>query len=150
MFKKTYEYTDYNGTKKTEDFWFNLNQAELAELALTPSGGLDHMLSEIVSAADTATIIATFKKIILMAYGKRTPDGRFTKKAPDGHRLADDFEESAVFPMMFMEISFDTDKAIEFINGCVPQDLKADVSKATSEMKEKLDNLEPNEIPPIK
>lgn len=147
MFKKTIEYTDYNGVKKTEDFWFNLNQAELTELALGPTGGLDNLLKEVISTADTQVVINTFKKIILMAYGKRTPDGRFTKRAPDGHRLADDFAETAVFPQLFMEISFDSDKAIEFINGCVPSELKDNVSKATSEVNEQLKNLEPNEMP---
>lgn len=149
MFKKTIEYTDYNGIKKTEDFWFNLNQAELTELALSPSGGLDTMLREVISSADTATIIKTFKKIILMAYGKRTPDGRFTKRAEDGHKLADDFEESIVFPKLFMEISFDSDKAVEFINGCVPQDLKEQVSQATTEASNQLKDLAPNEMPTI-
>lgn len=149
MFKKTIEYTDYNGIKKTEDFWFNLNQAELTELALGPVGGLDNMLKEVISSADTATIIETFKKIILMAYGKRTPDGRFTKRAEDGHKLADDFAETAVFPTMFMEISFDSEKAAEFINGCVPQELKANVSKATNEASAQLNNLAPNEMPRI-
>lgn len=149
MFKKTIEYTDYNGVKKTEDFWFNLNQAELTELALSPSGGLDTMISEVISSADTETIIKTFKKIILMAYGKRTPDGRFTKRGSDGHRLADDFEESVVFPQLFMEISFDAEKAAEFINGCVPPDLKDNIRQATDEASDKIKNLAPNELPKI-
>lgn len=149
MFKKTIEYTDYNGIKKTEDFWFNLNQAELTELALSPVGGLDNMLKEVISSADTATIIDIFKKIILMAYGKRTADGRFTKRAEDGHRLADDFAETAVFPQLFMEVSFDSDKAAEFINGCVPPELKDNVSKATNDVNNQLKTLAPNEMPKI-
>lgn len=149
MFKKTIEYTDYNGVKKTEDFWFNLNQTELTELALSPSGGLDTMLKEVISSADTETILKTFKKIILMAYGKKTPDGRFTKRTDDGRKLADNFEESVVFPKIFMEVSFDADKAIEFINGCVPPELKDNVIKATTETKAQLENLAPNELPTI-
>lgn len=147
MFKKTIEYTDYNGVKKTEDFWFNLNQTELTELALSPAGGLDTMLKEVISSADTETILKTFKKIILMAYGKKTPDGRFTKRTDDGRKLADDFEESVVFPKIFMEISFDSDKAVEFINGCVPQELKDEIGKATNEANDKIKNLAPNELP---
>lgn len=149
MFKKTIEYTDYNGIKKTEDFWFNLNQAELTELALSPVGGLDNMLKEVISSADTATIIEIFKKIILMAYGKRTPDGRFTKRAEDGHKLAEDFAETAVFPQLFMEVSFDSDKAAEFINGCVPPELKDNVAKATNDANDQIKNLAPNEMPKI-
>ena len=33
MLKKTITYTDYNGVKKTEDFYFNLTNAEIAEVA---------------------------------------------------------------------------------------------------------------------
>jgi hypothetical protein len=32
MLKKTITYTDYNGNKLTEDFYFNLSRAEIAEM----------------------------------------------------------------------------------------------------------------------
>ena len=40
MLKKTITYTDYNGNSRTEDFSFNLNEAELAEMVVSVDGGL--------------------------------------------------------------------------------------------------------------
>ena len=40
MLKKTITYTDYDGRERTEDFYFNLNKAELTEMELSVKGGL--------------------------------------------------------------------------------------------------------------
>ena len=39
MLKKTIPYEDYNGTKREEDFYFNLTETELAEMQLEVTGG---------------------------------------------------------------------------------------------------------------
>ena len=39
MLKKTVTYTDYNGTERTEDFYFNLSKAEVIEMETTTAGG---------------------------------------------------------------------------------------------------------------
>lgn len=39
MLKKTIAYTDYNGTTRKEDFYFNLTQAEVTELEVSVEGG---------------------------------------------------------------------------------------------------------------
>ena len=76
MLKKTITYKDYNGVERTEDFYFNLSKAEAMEMELSITGGLTEMIRKIVAAQDTPTIIATFKQIILKAYGEKSPDGR--------------------------------------------------------------------------
>lgn len=48
MIKETVEYVDYNGTTRKEDFWFNLNEAELTEAALSVDGGLDVKIRKII------------------------------------------------------------------------------------------------------
>ena len=40
MLKKTITYPDYNGGSRTEDFYFNLTQAEVTEMELSVDGGL--------------------------------------------------------------------------------------------------------------
>ena len=35
MLKKTITYTDYNGSERTEDFYFNLSKAEIMEMELS-------------------------------------------------------------------------------------------------------------------
>ena len=40
MLKKTINYTDYNGNERTEDFYFNLTEAEILEMEMSKTGGL--------------------------------------------------------------------------------------------------------------
>lgn len=121
MLKKTIEYTDYNGVERKEDFYFNLSKAEVMEMEMSTVGGLAEMIQRIVAAQDAPAIIKIFKDLILKAYGVKGPDGKqFLKVDKDGHRLADDFEQTEAYSVLFMELATDADKAAEFINGIVP------------------------------
>ena len=64
MLKKTITFEDYNGVKRTEDFYFNLSKAEVVEMEMSTSGGLAEMIQNIVKAEDSAAIIKIFKDII--------------------------------------------------------------------------------------
>lgn len=142
MFSITKTYKDYNDIEKTETFWFNLNQRELSKLALGPSGGLESVISEIVSTNDTGRAMELLEEIVLSAYGKKMPDGRFAKTDDDGHRYADHFKQMVVFDDLFMELFLDTDKLIAFINGVVPANLKQNVEAATAEAKGRIGALQ--------
>lgn len=117
MIKKTITYTDYNDNERTEDFYFNLNQAEVMELELSTSGGLANMITNIVNAQDAPAIIKIFKELILKAYGKKSPDGRRFEKS---EALSNEFSQTEAYSKLFMELATDADKAAEFVNGIVP------------------------------
>lgn len=142
MFSITKTYEDYNGIEKTETFWFNLSQRELSKLALGPSGGLDSVLAEIISTNDTGRAMELLEEIVLSAYGKKMPDGRFAKTDDDGHRYADHFKQMVVFDDLFMELFLNTDKLIAFINGVVPANLKKTTEDATEKAKERIAALQ--------
>lgn len=128
MFSITKEYTDYNGVEKKETFWFNLNKAELARLALGPSGGLESVIEEITRTTDTGRILDLIKEILLMSYGRKTPDGRFAKTDENGHSYAREFEQTAAFDDIYMGLFTDADSLVAFVNGVVPEQLKENVS----------------------
>lgn len=122
MLKKTVTYEDYNGTERTEDFYFNLNKAEITEMELGTTGGLSEMIKKVVATQDAPAIIKIFKDLVLKAYGEKSADGRrFIKIAPDGHRLADDFAQTEAYSQIFMELAFDADAAAKFVNGITPK-----------------------------
>ena len=128
MLKKTITYTDYNGNSRTEDFYFNLNEAELAEMVVSVDGGLTAMIQRIVAAQDGKQIIATFKDIVLRAYGEKSPDGkRFIKN----QELRDAFAQTEAYSDLFMELATDAEAAARFINGIVPQGKKAPTSSGS-------------------
>ena len=64
MLKKTIPYEDYNGTKREEDFYFNLTETELAEMQLEVTGGLDTMLQAIIKAQDIPTIFQYLLRLL--------------------------------------------------------------------------------------
>lgn len=126
MLKKTITYTDYNGNERKEDFYFNLNKAEIAEMELEVKGGMSAMLQEITAAQDTPSLIKVFKNLILKSYGKKSPDGiRFIKS----QELRDEFEQSEAYSELFMELATNADAASEFVNGIIPQSVAVEAKK---------------------
>lgn len=119
MLKKTMTYTDYNGTERTEDFYFNLSKAELMEMELSVNGGLAEMLQNIVNSQDSPAIVKTFKEIILKAYGRKTPDGRGFEKSEELSRA---FSQTEAYSDLFMLLATNAEEAAKFVNGIVPQD----------------------------
>lgn len=120
MLKKRIKYVDYDGNQREEDFYFNLSKAEITELELTTEGGLEQLIEKIVDAKDTKQIIKFFKKIILMSYGEKSPDGkRFIKK----DELTEAFTQTEAYSELFMELASDENAASNFINGIIPRDL---------------------------
>ena len=99
MIKETITYEDYNGEKQTEDFYFNLNKAELTELNFSTEGGLETRIRRIMNERDNKAIMAMFKEIILKAYGKKSDDGkRFIKS----QELRDEFEQTEAYSVLLM------------------------------------------------
>lgn len=130
MIKKTMTYTDYDGVQRTEDFYFNLTKAEVAEMQMSTVGGLDKMINQIISEQDGKRIIELFKDLVLRSYGRKSPDGRrFIKN----QELRDDFAQTEAYSDLFMELATDADAASAFVNGIVPNmdDLAAKVSAKT-------------------
>lgn len=126
MLKKTIKYTNFNDEEVEEDFFFHLSKAELVELEMSHEGGLSEALKKIVAAADAKSIIAEFKNIILSAYGQKSEDGRrFIKN----QQLRDEFESTEAYSTLFMELVTNTEAAIEFINGIIPQGMAEEAAK---------------------
>lgn len=124
MIKKTVTYTDYNGVERTENFYFNLSEAEVMEMEMSTEGGMADSIQKVVDAKDAPAIIRVFKDLVLKAYGVKSDDGRrFMKTKADGTRYADDFKETEAYSQIFMELATDADAAAKFVNGIVPAKL---------------------------
>ena len=127
MLKKTISYVDYDGNDREEDFYFNLSKAELTELQLSTSGGLQKMIENIIKTKDIPRIIEIFKKIIIASYGIKSPDGRRFIKSQE---ITDEFVQTEAYSILFMELSTDADAAANFIAGVIPADLKKEFEAA--------------------
>lgn len=125
MLKKTITYIDYNGTERTEDFYFHLSKAELMEMEMSTSGGYGEMVQNIIQAQDAPAIIKVFKEMINKSYGEKSPDGkRFMKVNDAGVPLYVAFSQTEAYSQLFMELATDTEAAAAFVNGIIPNDLE--------------------------
>ena len=115
-------YTDYNGEKRTEDFYFNMSRAEVTEMELSINGGLSAMIQRVTEEKDVPTIISIFKDLVLRSYGKKSPDGRRFIKSKE---LSEEFSQTEAYSDLFMELATDSAKAAAFVNGIMPQESQA-------------------------
>lgn len=135
MLKKTISYVDYNGNERTEDFYFNLTKAEIAEMELSTVGGLTQMLRGMIAAQDMPAIVKFVKDLVLKSYGKKSPDGKRFIKSPE---LSEEFMQTEAYSQLFMELSTNADETSAFVTGILPEDIRA---QAEAEMKKEQANL---------
>lgn len=117
MIKETITYTDYNGVERTEDHYFNLDEAEVMEMEMSTAGGLAEQITAIVNAKDAPSIIKIFKELILKAYGIKSPDGKRFMKSEE---ISTAFSQTGAYSKLFMKLAMDADAASKFVNGIVP------------------------------
>jgi hypothetical protein len=129
MLKQTITYKDFNGEEQTEDFYFNLTQAEATATELSGEGNSfsDHM-NRVIKAANGREIIKGMQEIIKLSYGIRTANGAKFDKSPE---ILRDFTSSNAYSVLFMKLATDAGFAAEFANGIMPEDL--DLSGVTPE-----------------
>lgn len=120
MLKKTVTYVDYNGVERTEDFYFNLSKAEVAEMEMSVNGGFSKMLEEIVKSNDNVRILELFKEMVLKAYGEKSADGKRFIKSKE---LSEAFSQTEAYSEIFMELALDEKAAAAFVNGIMPANL---------------------------
>lgn len=116
MHKETIKYTDFDGVEITEDFYFNLTEAEVLEKELGITGGYTERLKKIVAAKDAPTIIAEFKSLILDSYGVK--EGKRFRKSKE---LAEEFSQTNAYSTLFMKLAFDDEAGAKFVNGIMPK-----------------------------
>lgn len=129
MLKKKITYTDYNGVERTENFYFNLSQAEVMEMEMSTTGGFSDMVQRIVETQDVPSIIKIFKELILKAYGEKSPDGKRFVKSKE---LSTAFSQTEAYSKLFMELGTNAEKAAEFVNGIIPAGTAESVNQSNT------------------
>ena len=130
MLKKTITYTDYNGVQHTDDFYFNLTKAELADMQMSEREGFDQKLKNIIEAKDNKSIYETFKYFIHKSYGEKSVDGkRFMKTDPvTGAPLYIAFMETEAYSELVFELIQSDETMAAFINGIMPKEISEQIA----------------------
>ena len=120
MLKKTIKYTDYDGNEREEDFYLNLNKAEVTEMELSKQGGLSEYIKRIVAAQDAPSLIELFKEIICKSYGEKSLDGKRFVKSKE---LTEEFTQTEAYAELFVELASNAEEATKFVNGIMPKNM---------------------------
>lgn len=126
MLKRDITYEDYNGNPATDTFYFNISKPELIELEVEYEQGFTTMIQAIIESNDHKILIKTFKKIVLLAYGQKSVDGkRFIKS----DQLREEFSQTAAYSELFIELATQDNKASTFLLGVLPKDMTGELEK---------------------
>ena len=71
MITETLTYVDFGGTERTEDFYFNLTEAEVLNLSLSKEGGMEAYIKKIVNAKSQLELVKLFQDVLRISYGKK-------------------------------------------------------------------------------
>ena len=117
MLKERITFTDYNGVERTEDFYFNLTEAETMEMATLKDGGMVEYCQRIIDSTNPTDLITIFKDLILKSYGEKSLDGRRFVKSKE---ISDAFSQTEAYSKLFMKLATDATAAAAFVNGVIP------------------------------
>lgn len=137
MFKKTIEYSDWDGNVHVETFYFNMTKVELME-NLTLQETLEKLVEDIsgdereLKPAEIQRILDAVRTIMKLSYGVRSEDGKRFIKSDD---VWEEFTQTAAYDAILMELFTTDDGAMSFIRGIIPPDLMNQVNAETEEPK---------------
>ena len=135
MLKKVIQYNDFNDKERNEEFYFNLTKAEIMEMEFGKSGGFENYIKRIINSENTVEIIKVFKQLILRSYGEKSDDGKRFIKSKE---IADAFSQTEAYSNLFMELSTNTQEAINFINGIIPKEIAEKIPEEVEKNPEKI------------
>lgn len=119
MVKQIIEFTDYNGVKRTEEWHFHLNKAEIIELEVSIDGGFTEAIKKMQETEDAREILKTFKEVVRKAVGKKSEDGRTFVKNDE---IINEFFQSEAFSEFLVDMLKHPDKCAAFMNDLAPKE----------------------------
>lgn len=122
MLKMPITFDDLDGNPVTQDFYFNLTKAELAEMFLSEGVGFEDHLRQIIEAQEGREIIRVFKEIISLSVGIRSEDNLRFEKSKE---ISANFMQTDAYNVLFMSIITDSKAMADFVNGTMPKDFNS-------------------------
>ena len=125
MLTKAITYTNYNGEKRTKNFYFNLTATELAKMEIVEKAGLEETIKQMINEDDRAKILELFDSIVLGSVGEKSADGETFVK---NDKIREDFKNHPAYDVLFMEL-LNSDAMADFISKVIPQNISAEMKK---------------------
>lgn len=119
MVKQIIEFTDYNGIKRTEEWHFHLNKAEMIEMEVSFDGGFSEAIKKMQKTENALEILKTFKEVVRKAVGRKSEDGMTFIKNDE---IVNRFFQSEAFSEFLMDMLKHPDKCAAFMKSLAPKD----------------------------
>lgn len=126
MIAKTVTYTDFMGTERTEELFFNLTQTELVGMSMDlPDGLVESVTGEggevdpnvagmkILEALGGKGVFEFIQTLLKKSYGRIAEDGRRFEKS---EKLSEEFSQTMAYDTIVMELMSDEAAAADFVN----------------------------------
>lgn len=127
MYCKKISYIDYNDIPHTEEFYFNLNRAEILNMLVTDSDAtLDQVFDYFRQTRNGKALLNMVEDLVKSSYGVKSPDGKRFIKSPE---ITEAFVQSEAYSELLFELLNDSDATAKFFIGIIPKNLQADVEK---------------------
>ncbi len=145
MLKETLTYTDFNGTKRTEDFFFHITEKEALTINAKFGGDLETYVTNLSVDQDPERMIEFIDFMLLTSYGRKSADGRRFEKS---EQIKMEFEQSVAYSDLFMKFLQNPEFAANFGAGLV-EGSRGDRSdqKPEDENAVKVIDMHPSETP---
>lgn len=131
MYAKKIKYKDFDDNEREDTFLFHLKKSEVMEWMMQEGDyTLDKVILKIIQKKNGKELMASFKDLILRSYGEKSVDGKRFIKTP---QMREEFEQTEAYSVLFMELISDSEKALEFFNGILPEDMVKEMAKALEE-----------------
>lgn len=114
MIAKTIKYVDFDGEERSETAYFNINDAELAELEIEVDGGFSNLMKEVTEKKESALYYKIFKILVSKAYGVKSEDGRRLIKSAE---QSAEFLQTNAYSELFYEVISSEESATAFFKG---------------------------------
>lgn len=125
MLTKAITYTNYNGEKRTKNFYFNLTRTELSKMELLEKAGMEGKIRQMIDTDDREEIVRLIDEMILGSVGEKSPDGEEFIKNDE---IRERFKSHPAYDVLFMEL-LNAEPMAAFINAVMPQDLVEEAKK---------------------
>ena len=128
MLKQTVNYTDFDDNECSEVLYFNLTKTELTE-NMNLKDELEKIQEDFtgdkarqLEEHEIRRILELVKTFMRLSYGIRSADGKRFIKTPD---IWEEFTQTAAYDAFLFGLFETPSKALEFMTGILPKDLRA-------------------------
>lgn len=117
MISKKISFKDMNGEEREITAYFNLSEADQAELSLIRKGGLKAYMEQCLDLDDDLGVVKFFRTMIEKSFGKKVRDPEYGLIFMKDPIETAKFMNSNAYTELFKELMSNEKVAIEFIKG---------------------------------